>query len=33
MNQGVKIIIYPVKDMAQAKTRFRTLLGVELYSD
>jgi hypothetical protein len=33
MNQGVKIIIYPVKDMAQAKKRFRTLLGVEPYSD
>ena len=33
MNQGVKTVIYPVKDMAQAKTRFRTLLGVEPYSD
>jgi predicted enzyme related to lactoylglutathione lyase len=33
MNQGVKTIIYPVKDMAQAKTQFRTLLGVEPYSD
>jgi predicted enzyme related to lactoylglutathione lyase len=33
MHQGVKTIIYPVKDMAQAKTRFRTLLSVEPYSD
>ena len=33
MNQGVRIIIYPVKDMARAKTRFRTLLGVEPYAD
>lgn len=33
MNQGVKTIIYPVKDMARAKTQFRTLLGVEPYSD
>ena len=33
MNQGVKTIIYPVKDMARAKTLFRTLLGVEPYSD
>ncbi len=33
MNQGVKTIIYPVKDMARAKTRFRTLLGVEPYGD
>lgn len=33
MNQGVKTIIYPVKDMARAKTRFQTLLGVEPYSD
>ena len=30
MNQGVGTIIYPVNDMDQAKTRFRTLLGVEL---
>jgi predicted enzyme related to lactoylglutathione lyase len=33
MNQGVKTIIYPVKDMARAKMQFRTLLGVEPYSD
>lgn len=33
MNAGVKTVIYTVKDMAQAKQRFRTLLGVEPYSD
>jgi hypothetical protein len=33
MNQGVRTIIYPVKDMARAKMQFRTLLGVEPYSD
>src|SRR5512138_1979680 len=33
MNQGVKTIIYPVKDMARAKARFRALLGVEPYGD
>jgi predicted enzyme related to lactoylglutathione lyase len=33
MNQGVRTIIYPVKDMARAKTLFRTLLGVEPYAD
>ncbi len=33
MNQGVKTIIYPVKDMARAKTQFRTLLGVDAYAD
>jgi predicted enzyme related to lactoylglutathione lyase len=33
MNQGVKTIIYPVKDIARAKARFRTLLGVEPYAD
>ena len=33
MNQGIKTVIYPIKDMAKAKTRFRTLLGVEPYAD
>lgn len=33
MNKGVKTIIYPVEDMAQAKARFHTLLGIEPYSD
>ena len=33
MNQGVKTIVYPVKDVARAKAQFRTLLGVEPYAD
>ncbi len=33
MNKGIKTVIYPVKDMARAKTQFRTLLGVEPYAD
>ena len=33
MNKGIKTIIYPVKDVTQAKTLFRKLLGVEPYSD
>ena len=33
MNQGVQIVIYPVKDAAQAKAQFTELLGVEPYAD
>ena len=33
MNKGVKTILYPVRDMTQAKTLFRKFLGVEPYSD
>jgi predicted enzyme related to lactoylglutathione lyase len=33
MNQGIKTIIYPVKDIAQAKAIYHTLLGVEPYMD
>ncbi len=33
MNKGIKTIIYPAKDVAQAKTLFRKLLGVEPYAD
>jgi predicted enzyme related to lactoylglutathione lyase len=33
MNQGVRTIIYPVKDLARAKALFRTLLGIEPYTD
>jgi len=33
MNKGIKTIIYPVKDISQAKTRFGKLLGVEPYAD
>ncbi len=33
MNKGVTTIIYPAKDLAQAKAMFSKLLGVEPYSD
>jgi len=33
MNNGVKTIIYPAKDINQAKTLFRKLLEVEPYAD
>ncbi|MEP6896178.1 MAG: VOC family protein [Chloroflexota bacterium] len=33
MNQGVKTVVYPVKDIAKAKELFRELLGVEPYAD
>src|SRR5215831_18415122 len=33
MNQGIKTVIYPVKDMTEVKTTFRKLLGVEPYAD
>src|SRR6266699_6541197 len=33
MVQGFSVVIYPVTDLAQAKTLYRTLLGVEPYSD
>ena len=33
MNKGIKTILYPVKDMAQATAVFRKLLGVEPYAD
>lgn len=33
MNQGVKTIIYPVKDIAAAKALFSQLLGTEPYTD
>jgi predicted enzyme related to lactoylglutathione lyase len=33
MNKGIKTILYPVKDMTQAKTLFRKFLGVEPYAD
>ncbi len=31
MNQGIKTIIYPVRDIAGAKTIFSKLLGIEPY--
>ena len=33
MNQGVRVFIYPVKDIAQAKTLYSKLLGIEPYVD
>lgn len=33
MNQGIRTIIYPVKDIAKAKKLFSKLLGVEPYAD
>ncbi|MGH7564275.1 MAG: VOC family protein [Gemmatimonadota bacterium] len=33
MSQGIKTVIYPVKDIARAKTLYRNLLGVEPYTD
>jgi predicted enzyme related to lactoylglutathione lyase len=33
MNKGVKSIVYPVKDAAQAKVFFRTLFGIDPYVD
>ena len=33
MNQGVKTVIYPVKDIDQAKKLFTALLGKEPYAD
>lgn len=33
MSQGIKTVVYPVKDIARAKALYRTLLGVEPYAD
>ena len=33
MNKGIRTVVYPVKDVAKAKTFFRELLGVEPYAD
>jgi predicted enzyme related to lactoylglutathione lyase len=33
MNQGITTVIYPVKDITQAKALFTVLLGVEPYAD
>ena len=32
MNQGIRTVVYPVKDIAKAKVLFRELLGVEPYA-
>ncbi len=33
MTEGIKTFIYPVKDLAKAKTLYSELLGVEPYMD
>jgi predicted enzyme related to lactoylglutathione lyase len=33
MTSGFKIVVYPVRDLAQAKALYGTLLGVEPYAD
>jgi len=33
MIQGIRLFIYPVKDIAQAKTLYSQLLGIEPYFD
>jgi predicted enzyme related to lactoylglutathione lyase len=33
MNQGIRLFIYPVKDISRAKTLYSKLLGVEPYAD
>ncbi|MHB8625385.1 MAG: VOC family protein [Aggregatilineales bacterium] len=33
MNQGIKLTVYPVKDIAQAKALYGNLLGVAPYVD
>jgi len=33
MTEGIRTIIYPVKDIAQAKTLYSRLLGVKPYMD
>ncbi|HET9920300.1 MAG TPA: VOC family protein [Ktedonobacteraceae bacterium] len=33
MSQGISLFVYPVKDLAQAKTLYSTFLGVEPYVD
>ena len=33
MTEGIKTIIFPVKDLAKAKALFSQLLGVEPYAD
>ncbi len=33
MSKGIGTVVYPVKDIAKAKARFRELLGAEPYAD
>ncbi|MGH2426168.1 MAG: VOC family protein [bacterium] len=33
MNQGIRTVIYPVKDIARAKALYSKLLGIKPYAD
>jgi predicted enzyme related to lactoylglutathione lyase len=33
MNQGIRTVIYPVKDIARAKALYTKLLGIKPYAD
>ena len=33
MNQGIKLVVYPVSDLARAKAIYGKLLGVDPYTD
>jgi predicted enzyme related to lactoylglutathione lyase len=33
MDQAMKLLVFPVKDVAKAKTLYRELLGVDPYAD
>ncbi len=33
MNQGIRLFLYPVKNIARAKTLYSTFLGIEPYVD
>jgi predicted enzyme related to lactoylglutathione lyase len=33
MNQGIRVVVYPVSDLAKARARFTKFLGVEPYVD
>jgi predicted enzyme related to lactoylglutathione lyase len=33
MTSGLKVVVYPVKDLAQAKSLYAKLLGVDPYAD
>jgi predicted enzyme related to lactoylglutathione lyase len=33
MNSGIRLVVYPVKDLAKARTLYKQLLGLEPYVD
>jgi predicted enzyme related to lactoylglutathione lyase len=33
MNNGIRLVVYPVKDLTKARTLYKKLLGVEPYAD